>query len=314
VKFQEYNPWADKLTGKRIMILRTHRGCEYLNHNILQYLTKEGFEHQQTTRYTPEQNRVAERINRTLGESTSAMLHTAKLPYKLWPELWETARYLYSKSPIKALALHAVPEAKFKPFHKHKKPSVPLLPIYRCAAFTHVPKQLRSKLEPRSQKLIFVAYSSKSKPYTLWNPEPDEITICRDVILDESNLGTDKRHQEDNDPLIVAEPNQEYELERILSERTDNGQREVLVKSKGYPDSYNTWVPYENLKDTTAMDQWVSSQSYLVCDTSGTRVPLLTDLPKTRGLALIREIFEEYPTEMVIVPIDTYLSKLCVEI
>jgi hypothetical protein len=256
---------------------------------MLEYLTKEGIEHQQTTRYTPEQNGVAERMNRTLGESTRAMLHTAKLPYKLWPEAWETARYLYSKSPIKALALHAVPEAKFKRFDKDKKPSVAHLRIFGCAAFTHVPKQLRSKLEPRSQKLIFVAYSSKSKPYTLWNPETDEITISRDVILDESNLGTDKRHQEDNEPLIVAEANQEYELERIVSERTDNGQREVLVKWKGYPDSYNTWEPYENLKDTIAMEQWESSQSYLVCDTSGTRDPLLTDDPKTRGHALIRE-------------------------
>ena len=288
-KFQEYKAWAENLTEKRIKILRTDGGGEYVNHKMFEYLAKEGIEHQQTARYTSEQNGVAERMNRTLADTARVLLHTARLPHKLWAEAWETARYLYTKSPAKALGLKTVPEAIFKRYRESKKPSVTHLRIFGCVAHTHVPKQLRWKLEPRSRKMIFVGYSSKSKAYRLWDPETDEIIISRDVVFDETTLGTDNCNQEEHEPLIVAEADQEFEVERILAERTDNGQREVYVKWKGYPSNQNTWEPYENLQDTIAMKEWESSCLHLACETSDSQELSLNDDPKTRRDALARE-------------------------
>ena len=46
---------------------------------------KRGIVHELTTAYTPEQNPVSERANRTHIETTRAMLIDAKLPNKYWP-------------------------------------------------------------------------------------------------------------------------------------------------------------------------------------------------------------------------------------
>ena len=46
------------------------------------YLTSKGIEHQLTTPYSPQQNGVAERLNRTLKESARAVLSHSNLPNK----------------------------------------------------------------------------------------------------------------------------------------------------------------------------------------------------------------------------------------
>jgi hypothetical protein len=41
----------------------------------------------------------------------------------------------------------------------------------------------------------------------------------------------------------------DYEVEKILKTRTKNGKKEYFVKWLGYPNSMNSWIPVENLKD-----------------------------------------------------------------
>lgn len=52
---------------------------------------------------SPEQNGVAERINRTLVETVRSMLVDTVLPQKLWAEALSTAVYLHNRSPMKAV-------------------------------------------------------------------------------------------------------------------------------------------------------------------------------------------------------------------
>jgi transposase InsO family protein len=52
-----------------------------------------------TTPYTPEQNGVAERLNRTLTTKIRAMLAEAGLPQWLWGEAAYTACYLHNRTP-----------------------------------------------------------------------------------------------------------------------------------------------------------------------------------------------------------------------
>ena len=56
-----------------------------------------------STPKTPEQNGVAERMNRTLVETVRAMLADTKLPHKFWAEAVSTAVYLRNRSPSKAV-------------------------------------------------------------------------------------------------------------------------------------------------------------------------------------------------------------------
>ena len=62
-------------------------------------MKSEGIRHEYTIPKTPEQNGVAERLNRTLVESSSSMLLDANLPQRFWAEAVSTATYLRNRCP-----------------------------------------------------------------------------------------------------------------------------------------------------------------------------------------------------------------------
>ena len=53
--------------------------------------------------------------------------------------------------------------------------------IFGCVTYTHVPDELRKKLDIKGEKCIFVGYSDESKAYKLYNPSTKKVIISRDV-------------------------------------------------------------------------------------------------------------------------------------
>ena len=70
----------ENLSGRRVRTVRTDGGGEYVNFELDAYFQSRGIRHQQTVRYTPQQNGAAERLNRTLMERVRAMLEDGQLP------------------------------------------------------------------------------------------------------------------------------------------------------------------------------------------------------------------------------------------
>ena len=67
-----------------IKTLFTDRGGEYTSKEFEEYFAKKGTKHRLTVHDTPEQNGVAEQLNRTLVEKSRAMLIESNLPKILW--------------------------------------------------------------------------------------------------------------------------------------------------------------------------------------------------------------------------------------
>ena len=63
----------ERSTGRKLKTLRTDNGGEYVSADFEKCLKKEGVRHELTVPKTPEKNGVAERMNRTLGESSFNM-------------------------------------------------------------------------------------------------------------------------------------------------------------------------------------------------------------------------------------------------
>ena len=61
------------------------------------YLISKGIRHQLTIAHTPEQNCVAEHMNRTLMESARAMMSHANLASSFWAEAVAIAVYLRNR-------------------------------------------------------------------------------------------------------------------------------------------------------------------------------------------------------------------------
>ena len=78
-------------TGRKLKTLHTDNEGEYTSVEFTMYLKKEGVHHEFTVPKTPQQNGVAEWMNRTLVEVVRSMLSDAKLPKIFWAEAISTA-------------------------------------------------------------------------------------------------------------------------------------------------------------------------------------------------------------------------------
>ena len=85
--------------------------------------------------YTPEQNGVAERKNRTIVEATCAMLCDQGLPKFLWGEVVNTVVYVQNRCQHSSLDSKN-PEEVFS----RKKRNVSHFRFFGCPVYFHVPK------------------------------------------------------------------------------------------------------------------------------------------------------------------------------
>ncbi|TFY57497.1 hypothetical protein EVJ58_g6983 [Rhodofomes roseus] len=92
--FKAYHARAELQTGKKLRRIRTDNGPEFENALWESYTREHGIVHELTTPYTPQQDGVAERGHRTLGDHARAMLFDAGLPVGLWGEAYRTATYV----------------------------------------------------------------------------------------------------------------------------------------------------------------------------------------------------------------------------
>lgn len=67
-KFKEFKLRIEKETASKIRAIRSDNGKEFVNNHFENFLKMHGIQHQTTIQYNPEQNGVAERVNRTLVE------------------------------------------------------------------------------------------------------------------------------------------------------------------------------------------------------------------------------------------------------
>ena len=120
-KFVEWKTIVEKQFDKCVKIIRSDNGGEYTSTNFANYLRKEGIKQEFTMKKTPEQNGVAERMNRSLIESIRCMLSDSKLKKPFWAEALNTAVYVKNRSPATALKDQTPFEALFgyKPSVKH---------------------------------------------------------------------------------------------------------------------------------------------------------------------------------------------------
>jgi hypothetical protein len=179
-RFKEFKALVENQTEKQIKVLRTDNGGEFCGNEFEEFCKKCGIARQKTTPYTPQQNGVAERMNRTLMEKARCMLSGAGIGQEFWAEAVGTACYLVNRSPSSALGDKTPQEV-----WTGKEPSLTHLKVFGCDAYVHVPKENRSKLDKKAEKCIFIGYKDGLKGYKLWNPETKKVVYSRDVVFRE---------------------------------------------------------------------------------------------------------------------------------
>ncbi|RVX01687.1 Retrovirus-related Pol polyprotein from transposon RE1 [Vitis vinifera] len=187
----------------RIKVIRSDNGTEYTSEKFNKFCEDAGIDHQLTAPYTPQQNGVVERKNRTIMEMTRCLLHEKELPKSFWAEAANTAVFLLNRLPTKALQKQTPFEAWFG-----YKPMLMNLKTFGCLCFSYVPQVKRDKLDKKSEPGIFIGYSSTSKAYRIYLPQNNKIVVSRDVkFLETEKWSWDEQNQqyvdEDVDELPV---------------------------------------------------------------------------------------------------------------
>lgn len=175
-KFKEFKVMAETFTGNKIKHLQTDNGTEYLNANFTDFLKENGIQRRLTAPYTPHQNGVAERKNRTLIEKARAMLLESKAPLCLWGEAIMTANYLSNRSVNQSIE-------GMTPFEKWvgRKPCVNHLYIFGVKTFILLKDTNRHKFTSKAIPGMFAGYSETSKAFRIYVPSKRNVVISKDV-------------------------------------------------------------------------------------------------------------------------------------
>lgn len=101
--FKEWKVEVETQTGRKLKCLRTDNGLEYCNKRFDSYCVSTGVKRHMTCVYTPLQNGVSERMNRTIMERVRCMLSESGMEERFWAEAASTAVYLINRSPSSAI-------------------------------------------------------------------------------------------------------------------------------------------------------------------------------------------------------------------
>ncbi|GJV61523.1 retrovirus-related pol polyprotein from transposon TNT 1-94 [Tanacetum coccineum] len=159
--FKEWKMLIENQTGKRIKKLRTDNGLEFCGETFNALCRKYGIERHHTLVRTPQQNGIAEGMNRTITDKVRCIISHANLDKDFWVEAATTTTYLINYSP-------------------HRSLDGNILEILWSG-----------KLVPLAVKFIFMGYGSGVKGYRVWCPNPKyqkiihsrDVTFNKDVII-----------------------------------------------------------------------------------------------------------------------------------
>ncbi|GKF79940.1 putative RNA-directed DNA polymerase, partial [Tanacetum coccineum] len=117
--FKKFKALVEKEAGVEIKCLRSDRGGEFNSKEFKVFCENNGIQRQLTAAYTPQQNGVAERKNRTLMNMVRSIMSARKVPKIFWPEAANWCVHVLNRSPTAALE-NSTPEEKWS----GRKPSL----------------------------------------------------------------------------------------------------------------------------------------------------------------------------------------------
>lgn len=198
---------AETQTGERPNYFRSDGGGEYGSKEFSSYLESKGIHHEKTNAYTPQENGVAERMNRTLVEMARSMLNDAGLPNTYWGDAILYSAHILNRVPTRATNGDITPHEAFT----GNKPSVSHLRVFGCKAHVHIPEEKRQKLGVKSLECVNLGYAEHRRAYVCLDRKTGRIVESRDIVFDEGDPQGPSRVKIDTTPLekqaVANKPN-----------------------------------------------------------------------------------------------------------
>ncbi|RVX14680.1 Retrovirus-related Pol polyprotein from transposon TNT 1-94 [Vitis vinifera] len=160
VTFKKWKAMVETETGLKVKCLRSDNGGEYIDGGFSEYCAAQGIRMEKTIPGTPQQNGVAERMNRTLNERARSMRLHAGLPKTFWADAVSTAAYLINRGPSVPMEFR-LPEEVWS----GKEVKFSHLKVFGCVSYVHIDSDARSKLDAKSKICFFIGYGDEKFGY-----------------------------------------------------------------------------------------------------------------------------------------------------
>ncbi|CAM8903741.1 unnamed protein product [Rhodiola kirilowii] len=183
--FCEFEAWLKLMENKldrRLTSIRTDNGTEFRNVQFLSLCRVKGIDHNFSAPWTPQQNGVVERKNRTLEDMSRTMLIASGVPKSFWAEAVYAACHILNRASLRSMIGKTPYELL-----RGRKPNIAHLKVFGCKYYVqNNGKESLGKFDARSDQGVFVGYSSHSKAYKVYNLRLEQVEESVHVRFDET--------------------------------------------------------------------------------------------------------------------------------
>ncbi len=255
--FLMFRSRAETQTGRKIKAIRSDGGGEYLSNEFKNFLVDKGIHHQRTCSYTPQQNGVAERMNRTLKDLVRAMLKHMNIANEFWAEALSTAAYIRNRVTSRSL-----PKNK-TPFHIwfKKAPDLSHLRVFGSKCWYKENNPNLGSLDSRAREALMLGYAANQKAYKLRDTNKGEIAVSRDVVFNEN--GTISNECKKRNDIDIGNYNEDPSDDYVPSDESGNSEDSEEAGNTASEDPTLTETvdgteEFESANDTGHADEGIS--------------------------------------------------------
>jgi transposase InsO family protein len=238
--------WINQVTvelGKPLKKFHSDGGGEFRSTKLLNYFKSKGIKVTVTNKGTPQHNSIVERVNRTINEMATSMIHHGKLSQLFWPEAVMTSVFIRNRCLTTGNKMNKTPEEIWS----GTKPSIKDIKVFGCNAYIHIQKEDRdNKFSAKASPAIFLGYDDVKLGYKLLEIESNTIVTSRDVQFDESKFNlalklveelnrteSEESKKDAPDPVAIINTN-ELNTERniVISPDTNINKNDLGIKKQ----------------------------------------------------------------------------------
>ncbi|GJX41399.1 putative ribonuclease H-like domain-containing protein [Tanacetum coccineum] len=154
----------ENLIDLRVKVIRCDNRTEFKNKVMNQFYEMKGLKREYSVARTPQQNRVAERKNRTLLEAARTMLADSKLPTTFWTEAINTTCYVQNR----VLVIKPQNKTPYELF-LGRKPALSFIRPFGCLVTILNNIDHLGKFDGKADEGFFIGYSTNSKAFRVFN-------------------------------------------------------------------------------------------------------------------------------------------------
>ena len=169
------------------------------------------------------------------------------LPLYFWGYALETAAFTLNHVPSKSM------EKTPYEIWIGKHPSLSFLKIWCCEAY--VKRLTPTKLEPRSDKCVFVGYPRETKGYYFYNRQENKVFVARNaVFLEKEFLSKEisgstvqlEEVQETQENVSVPIDEVQHDESAMVADQHDKPQPRRSIRARRAPDKYTLLITGQN--------------------------------------------------------------------